>query len=186
MSEIYYWSSQNGFEDFLRPGPLILIKSAASRYPVVILLASHCLIMASTSIHHIPLPKLEIPILQALVHKPLRLSISCRYHGWSTLIIEHLGEERGTRDPSSRVTLNLRMIYSKTCIEIGVGWISKACHQSQFKKWLLTRSSEILWLPYERLLIGHFTFLPIHAAGCQWLWRRGKLSIAPQIYFISS
>ena len=61
-----------GFEDFLRPSPLSSLKYAASKHPVIILVANddggHCLLMTSTSIHHLPLPKLHTPMLQRLVH----------------------------------------------------------------------------------------------------------------------
>jgi hypothetical protein len=62
----------HGFEDFLRPSPISSLKSAASEHPVVILIAnddsSHCLIMTSINVHHIPLPTLGTPILHKLVH----------------------------------------------------------------------------------------------------------------------
>ena len=57
-----------GFEDFLRPARLSSLRTATSRYPVVFLVPSHCLVMTSTSVHHIPLPKLDVPVLKALVH----------------------------------------------------------------------------------------------------------------------
>ena len=62
----------SGFEDFLCPSRLSSLKAAASEHPVVILIAnddeSHCLIMTSTIIHHIPLPNLGTPMLKALAH----------------------------------------------------------------------------------------------------------------------
>ena len=57
-----------GFEDFLRPARLSSLKTATSRYPVVFLVASHCLIMTLSSVHHIPLPNLDVPKLKALVY----------------------------------------------------------------------------------------------------------------------
>jgi tetratricopeptide (TPR) repeat protein len=60
-----------GFEDFLRPRCLSALQAAASKSPVVILVAnhdgSHCLILTSTTIHHIDLPCLHTPMLQNLV-----------------------------------------------------------------------------------------------------------------------
>ena len=61
----------SGFEDFLHPPRSSSLKAAASEHPVVILIAnddeSHCLIMTSTIIHHIPLPNLGTPMLKTLV-----------------------------------------------------------------------------------------------------------------------
>ena len=84
-----------GFEDFLRPARLSSLKSAASRHPVVILVASHCLIMTSISIHHIPLPNLDIPILKALVTCPPRSS-SCP--SGADITVDHRVSRRRTRD----------------------------------------------------------------------------------------
>jgi hypothetical protein len=87
-----------GFEDFQRPSRLSKRKSAASKHPVVILVAnqdgSHCLIMTSTSIHHIPLPNLHIPMLKGLVHL---VQVAVHRLPISRSIIELLGEERGMR-----------------------------------------------------------------------------------------
>jgi TPR repeat protein len=61
-----------GFEDFLCPSRISSLKSAASEHPVVILIAnddsSHCLIMTSINVHHIPLPTLGTPVLHKLRH----------------------------------------------------------------------------------------------------------------------
>jgi hypothetical protein len=61
-----------GFEDFLCPSRISSLKSAASEHPVVILIAnddgSHCLIMTSINVHHIPLPTLGTPVLHKLGH----------------------------------------------------------------------------------------------------------------------
>jgi hypothetical protein len=61
-----------GFEDFLCPSRISSLKSAASEHPVVILIAnddsSHCLIMTSINVHHIPLPTLGTPVLHKLAH----------------------------------------------------------------------------------------------------------------------
>ena len=62
----------HGFEDFLRPSCISSLKSAASEHPLVILIAnddgSHCLIMTSTNVHHIPLPTLGTPVLDKIGH----------------------------------------------------------------------------------------------------------------------
>jgi len=96
----------SGFEDFLRPSRLSSLKATASEHPVVILIAnddeSHCLIMTSTIIHHIPLPNLGTPKLKALAdiiwiavsQSPIsRLLIDQT----QDIIIKLLGEERGMR-----------------------------------------------------------------------------------------
>jgi hypothetical protein len=100
-----------GFEDFLRPSRLSSLRSAASEHPVIILLAnddgSHCLIMTSTILHHIPLPTLRTAVLKHLVHL-VRVAISNSLSLRSSFIeetrktiVELLGEERASR-PSVR------------------------------------------------------------------------------------
>ena len=83
-----------GFEDFLRPARLSSLKAATSRYPVIFLVATHCLIMTSTSVHHIPLPNLDIPVLKALVHL---VQVAVHRLPISRSIIEVLLKARGTR-----------------------------------------------------------------------------------------
>jgi hypothetical protein len=103
----------SGFEDYLRPSRLSSLKAAASEHPVVILIAnddeSHCLIMTSTIIHHIPLPNLGTPKLKDLAHV-IQIAISqsptSRFLIDQThdVIIKLLGEERTMR-PSSNTQL---------------------------------------------------------------------------------
>ena len=51
-----------GFEDFLQPQKLSSLQMAASKFPVIALVAnkneSNIFIMTSTNVHHIPLPSL--------------------------------------------------------------------------------------------------------------------------------
>ncbi|KAF8810299.1 hypothetical protein BYT27DRAFT_6496710 [Phlegmacium glaucopus] len=95
-----------GFEDFLRPSPFSLLQKAASAYPVVILVAndkgSHCLILTSTSIHHIDIPSLPtsgmqdfVRLVQAAASQMTisRSSIDTIMGGVTAL----LGETRGLR-----------------------------------------------------------------------------------------
>ena len=97
----------SGFEDFLHPSRLSSLKVAASEHPVVILIAnddeSHCLIMTSTIIHHIPLPNLGTPMLKALAHTIQKASSQLQI---PQLLIDQIqkknvkllpGEERGMR-----------------------------------------------------------------------------------------
>ena len=92
MKSIDHVRTLEGFEDFLRPARLSSLQSAASRYPVVFLVASHCLIMTSTSIHHIPLPNLDVPKLKTLV-RLVQVAVRLpRSHS----IIEVLKQDRGT------------------------------------------------------------------------------------------
>lgn len=60
-----------GFEDFLRPRRLSFLQGAASQSPVIILLGnddtSHCLILTSTIVHHIPLSRISGRTLRNLV-----------------------------------------------------------------------------------------------------------------------
>jgi hypothetical protein len=60
-----------GFEDFLQPHQISSLQAAASEFPVVILVAnkndSNILLMTSTDIHHIPLPRLPANELHRLV-----------------------------------------------------------------------------------------------------------------------
>ena len=87
-----------GFEDFMRPARFSSLQSAASKHPVVILVAnhdgSHCLIMTSTSVHHISLPNLHIRMLKALV---LLVQAAVYRFQISRSIIELLGEEGAIR-----------------------------------------------------------------------------------------
>jgi hypothetical protein len=61
----------DGFESFLRPSPLAELQSAAANGPVVILNSSEsgcaAVIMTSSDIHHVPLPKFTMKIAQTLV-----------------------------------------------------------------------------------------------------------------------
>jgi tetratricopeptide (TPR) repeat protein len=100
----------SGFEDFLRPSRLSSLKAAASEHPVVILIAnhdeSHCLIMTSTIIHHIPLPNLGTPKLKELAHiiwiagsqSPISRSLIDQTQD---INIKLLGEERAGRVSSN-------------------------------------------------------------------------------------
>ena len=72
MASIHEVRKLHGFEDFLHPSRISSLQSAASEHPVVILIAnddsSHCLIMTSINVHHIPLPTLGTPILRKIGH----------------------------------------------------------------------------------------------------------------------
>ena len=94
VKSIDYIRTLKGFEDFLRPARLSSLQSAISRYTVVFLVASHCLIMTSTSVHHIPLPNLDVPNLKKLVHL---VQVAVHHLPISHSIIEVLKEDRGTR-----------------------------------------------------------------------------------------
>jgi hypothetical protein len=95
-----------GFEDFLRPRRLSALRAAASMSPVVILIAnddrSHCLILTSTTIHHIDLPRLHTPMLQNLV-RLIQVGVSQSRVSRSSIdtIVENIntffGEDRGTK-----------------------------------------------------------------------------------------
>ena len=94
-----------GFEDFLRPRRSSALRAAASTSPVVILVAnddrSHCLILTSTTVHHIDLPRLHTRMLQNLV-RLVQVGISQSRVSRSSIntIVENintfLGEDRGT------------------------------------------------------------------------------------------
>ena len=100
----------SGFEDFLRPSRLSSLKTAASKHPVVILIAnddeSHCLIMTSTIIHHIPLPNLGTPKLKELAHI-IQIAAAQSPISWllidqtQDIIMKLLGEERAGRVSSN-------------------------------------------------------------------------------------
>jgi hypothetical protein len=84
----------------LRPAHVSSLKSAASRHPVFILVAGHCLVMTLTSgVHHIP--GIPLPNLDALKLKALVRLVQVAVHRLPisrSMIIELLGEdERGTR-----------------------------------------------------------------------------------------
>jgi len=150
-----------GFEDFMRPARFSSLKSAASRHPVVILVAnrdeSHCLIMTLTSIYHIPLPNLHIGMLDGLV----RLVQAAVYDlPVSPSIIELLGEERGMR-PYKEGRLRssddafrhvLRMLWDEL--------VKPVIETLDIKKSDSIEMPILQWCP-----TGLFTFLPIHAAG---------------------
>ena len=72
VASIHEVRKLHGFEDFLHPSRISSLQSAASEHPVVILIAnddsSHCLIMTSINVHHIPLPTLGTPILRKIGH----------------------------------------------------------------------------------------------------------------------
>ena len=72
VASIHEVRKLHGFEDFLHPSCMSSLKTAASEYPVVILIAnddsSHCLIMTPIKVHHIPLLTLGTPALHKIAH----------------------------------------------------------------------------------------------------------------------
>ncbi|PPQ93376.1 hypothetical protein CVT25_007085 [Psilocybe cyanescens] len=155
----------DGFHDFLLPPRLSSLKPAASEHPVIFLIEnnvlSHCLIMTSTNIHHIPLPNLHTPILKILVNS-VRMASSQSVIPRSFIdqtrdtMIKFLGEERGISFENdgggSDGTFKsvLKMLWDELvkpvidCLNI------KKCDDLPVLQWCPT---------------GLFTFLPIHAAG---------------------
>ena len=93
-----------GLEDFLRPRRFSALRAAASTSPVVVLVAnddgSDCLILTSTTIHHIGLPSLHTLMLQELV-RLVRIAVSPSNVSRSSIdiIVENisafLGQNRG-------------------------------------------------------------------------------------------
>ncbi|PPQ86284.1 hypothetical protein CVT25_005505 [Psilocybe cyanescens] len=172
----------DGFQDFLLPPRLSSLKPAASEHPVVFLIEnnvrSHCLVMTSTNIHHIPLPNLHTRILKILVDS-VRMatsqSVISRLFIDQTrdTIVKLLGEERGISFENdgggSDGTFKsvLKMIWDELvkpiidCLNIKVGQYFSA---NDWPTYELTQKSDDLpllqWCP-----TGLFTFLPIHAAG---------------------
>jgi tetratricopeptide (TPR) repeat protein len=103
-----------GFENFLRPRRLSALRVAASTSPVVFLVAnhkgSHCLILTSTTIHHIDLPDLPTPMLHILVLL-VQVGVSQSRVSRSSInaIVEtinaFLGENRGTKVADKKLGL---------------------------------------------------------------------------------
>ena len=135
-----------GFEDFLRPARLSSLRSATSRHPVIFLVASHCLIMTSTSVHHIPLPNLDAPKLKILV----RL-VQVAVHRLRTRIsgsnIEVPREDRGTmpfeqdKISSDDVFRHVLKVLWDELVKPVIEFLDiKVSSRSGY--WLLTRSSE--------------------------------------------
>ncbi|PPQ88891.1 hypothetical protein CVT25_009126 [Psilocybe cyanescens] len=155
----------HGFEDFLLPPRLSSLKPAASEYPVVFLIEndirSHCLIMTSTNIHHIPLPNLQTPILKILVDS-IRMASSQSVISRSFIdqtrdtITKLLGEERGISfendggDSDGTFRPVLKMLWDELVKPV-IDYLNiKKSNQMPILQWCPT---------------GRFTFLPIHAAG---------------------
>ncbi|EDR09388.1 uncharacterized protein LACBIDRAFT_318922 [Laccaria bicolor S238N-H82] len=175
----------SGFEDFLCPSRLSSLKAAASEHPVVILIAnddeSHCLIMTSTIIHHIPLPNLGTPTLKELVHK---IQIAGSQSPISRLLIDQtqdinielLEEERAGRVSSDTQLRSSDDLFKSVLRMLWDELVKPVINVLNIKK--SDKMTVLQWCP-----TGHFTFLPIHAAGCY----DDKLAIdcAPD-YFISS
>ncbi|PPQ93378.1 hypothetical protein CVT25_007087, partial [Psilocybe cyanescens] len=132
----------HGFQDFLLPLRFSSLKPAASKHPVVFLIQnnvlSHCLIMTSTNIHHIPLPNLRTRILKILVDS-VRMAASQSVISRSFIdqtrdtMIKLLGEERGISfendggDSDGTFRSVLKMIWDELvkpiidCLNIKVG-----------------------------------------------------------------
>ncbi|KAF8815740.1 hypothetical protein BYT27DRAFT_7333814 [Phlegmacium glaucopus] len=158
-----------GFEDFLRPRRLSALQTAASEYPVVILVAnddgSHCLILMSTSIHHIDLPSLPTRRLQNLV-RLVRNAVSQPRVSLSPVesIIEEVtalpGETRMPKRESNKLVLSddvfkhvLRILWDEV--------VKPVINFLKIEKSYSGELPMLQWCP-----TGVFTFLPIHAAGC--------------------
>ncbi|KAH9484411.1 hypothetical protein JR316_0003892 [Psilocybe cubensis] len=163
----------NGFEDFLLPPRLSVLRGATSRGPVVFLIPayeqSHCLIMTATDVHQIQLPAL--PVIELLKMKELLHAASTQ----ETLLrssIEHIqgdlsffhenivaqpdvAEERATRRAGALRSDDifkyiLRVLWNELVKPVlGVLGITASAERPTIR-----------WCPTDL-----FTFLPIHAAG---------------------
>ncbi|KAF8810350.1 TPR-like protein [Phlegmacium glaucopus] len=175
-----------GFEDFLRPRRLSALQIAASEYPVVILVAnddgSHCLILKSTSVHHIELPGLRTRELQNLVQLVRNAVSQSTIMGSSVeSIIEDVTAPPGDTRMPTRVGNKLvssddvfKQVLKKLWDEV----VKPVINFLKIEKSDSGKLPMLQWCP-----TGLFTFLPIHAAGC---YDIKSSSECASDYFISS
>ncbi|KDR73338.1 hypothetical protein GALMADRAFT_1341890, partial [Galerina marginata CBS 339.88] len=171
-----------GFEDFLRPRQLSSLQGAASEFPVVVLVGtdftSHCLIMRSTEIHYIPLPRLSAQVLRKLgcllqaatSHSTIQRSFLDQFSlddaSFSPAITEtlrgwgDLEESRGMRyENSVSSDAIFRSVLKTLWNEVVKPVIDFIGFQARFKK--SEEPAMLKWCP-----TGLFSFFPLHAAGC--------------------
>ncbi|KAH9477638.1 hypothetical protein JR316_0009864 [Psilocybe cubensis] len=156
-----------GLENFLLPPRLSTLQTAASKHPICLIISSkdssHCLLMKSTTIHDIPLPNLNASFLKILVEN-LQMGVSTSTRPQSDLmnrtrnaVNKILGDKRGisylddSEDSDGIFKFVLRILWDEM--------VKPIIDFLQFEK----RSENLPTLQW--CLTGHFTFLPIHAAG---------------------
>ncbi|KAF8962316.1 CHAT domain-containing protein [Flammula alnicola] len=158
-----------GFEDFLRPRRFSELQRAASEYPVVILVAnndgSHCLILTSTTIQHIDLPRLQTLVLQYLV-RLVQDAVSESTVSFSSVerVMEDLAALLGENRAVKRMVNKLGSSDDVFKVVLRFLWDEVVNPVINFLKIEKSCSGELpmlQWCP-----TGAFTFLPIHAAGC--------------------
>ncbi|KDR67542.1 hypothetical protein GALMADRAFT_105794 [Galerina marginata CBS 339.88] len=165
------------FENFMKPRDFSSLRAAANEGPVVMLVSndfcSDCLILTSTTVHHIALPSLPTEELHKLVyliqaaasHSEIqRSTIEDGLETTSTLTPDvaeiirnwmHIEEERGMRlegnhIPSDAIFKSVLKTLWKEVVKPVIDFLD-----------LQSESPPVLhWCP-----TGLFTFLPIHAAG---------------------
>ncbi|KAF8809291.1 TPR-like protein [Phlegmacium glaucopus] len=158
-----------GFEDFLRLDCFSSLHKAASAYPVVFLVSndkgSHCLILTSTSMHHIDIPSLPTSGLQDLVRLVQAATPPMTVSGSSIeTIMENvtalLGDTRGLRLRDNELQSSddvfkfvLRILWNEV--------VKPVISFLKIEKSYSGELPVLQWCP-----TGAFTFLPIHAAGC--------------------
>ncbi|KDR71661.1 hypothetical protein GALMADRAFT_75010, partial [Galerina marginata CBS 339.88] len=157
-----------GFEDFLRPIPLSRLKKAASQHPVVILIpndsGSHCLLLTSTSVHHLDLPGLPTSKLQDLVNL-VQIAVSPLKRRRSSLgtifvnLVDILPERRGMRVHDDEKRTSDEIFRSV----LGILWDNVVRPVIEFLEIKKSSSRELPILQW--CTTGIFSFLPIHAAG---------------------
>ncbi|KAF8154290.1 CHAT domain-containing protein [Crassisporium funariophilum] len=166
-----------GFEDFLRPLRLSSLQAAAAKIPVVFLVdnddGSHCLIMSSASVHHIPLPRLTTEELRKLVYLIQAAALQAKI---SRSSIGETAENVAPFPPPVAETLRSWMDQEESR---GMRYANQIPSDSIFKSVL-----ETIWIEVVQPVIdflgleksdqppvlqwcptGLFAFLPIHAAG---------------------
>ncbi|KAF8970455.1 CHAT domain-containing protein [Flammula alnicola] len=175
-----------GFEDFLRPRRFSELQRAASEYPVVILVAnndgSHCLILTSTTIQHIDLPRLPTRRLQDLV-RLVQVAVSESTVSFSSVerVMEDLAVLLGENRAVERMVHKLGSSDDVFKRVLRILWNEVVKPVVDFLKIEKSCSGELpmlQWCP-----TGPFTFLPIHAAGCYDIELSGECA---SDYFVSS
>ncbi|TFK32759.1 CHAT domain-containing protein [Crucibulum laeve] len=149
----------DGLEDFLEPRKLTLLQAAASKGPVILLIAgtseSDALIMTSNSVLHLKLPNINTHTARKMtlalregVHQGARSNASPTPEGESST--SRYGHKFGHQNAESPIGNILKALW-ETVVEPIVRKLDLVKSES---------SLTIRWCP-----TGIFSFLPFHAAG---------------------
>uniref|UniRef100_A0A8H8CG05 CHAT domain-containing protein n=1 Tax=Psilocybe cubensis TaxID=181762 RepID=A0A8H8CG05_PSICU len=152
-----------GYENFLLPPHLSTLQAAAYKEPIALLISnpqeSHCLILTSKHIHHIPLPRLPNYVLEVLIQtlqmaftsSTNRSVVEKSYRVITSIFGTGRGISYQERSDSDSI---FRFILSILWEEI----VKPIINYLDIKN--SRKPSTLYWCP-----TGYFTFLPMHAAG---------------------